>query len=482
MDRLCENINAEIASGTVTSIFEAAGYLTWTFFARRVKSNPSYYGLESLADDGLEDFLLSIAQEALRKLKENGCIDFKGDNQNACVAITSLGFAASNYYLLYETPKQMQFAVREARKIIMKEVLEAKRLGNSKKNVELSDTNCLLSTTVFVRSPKLDEISTAWLLYSLSSTREIDELPVRHNEEYLNKELSSTLAWGPDASSVLSDKKDRYINEDIFGDPHTKCFLLLQAYIERAKLPISDYVNDTKSIIENFPRLLAAMEYIAANDASTAGSFELLTQFPRARQLFHTRSTVRDDPFIQFHALTPEMVRIIQNGLKGQNLTINTILDLRNQSRSVTIGLLQGLSKGLNTPKIPVENVVGQLYAIPAVNVSEIIVRQMAEKTTGKTIGKLQCTLEFEREKSRSPSDDSTFTLNLILGTAIQGILLATSTVRVTRYGKWRISKEISFDWSAANADGGEDAGEMILRILFDEARGFDQELRIRLR
>lgn len=62
--------------------------------------------------------------------------------------------------------------------------------------------------------------------------------------------------------------------------------------MERAKLPISDYVNDTKSVIENVPRLLAAMRFIAQEDGSTAGSFELLCQFSRTKQLFETRSTV----------------------------------------------------------------------------------------------------------------------------------------------------------------------------------------------
>jgi len=62
----------------------------------------------------------------------------------------------------------------------------------------------------------------AWLLYSLSSTHEFDELPVRHNEEILNEQLSDELMWGPDTQSILSGSRDQYYNPEIYEDPHTK--------------------------------------------------------------------------------------------------------------------------------------------------------------------------------------------------------------------------------------------------------------------
>ncbi len=60
---------------------------------------------------------------------------------------------------------------------------------------------------------------------------EYDELPVRHNEEELNLELSKLVPWGHDLVKVSFwlDKKNRPNNLlDIMLDPHTKCFLLLQ--------------------------------------------------------------------------------------------------------------------------------------------------------------------------------------------------------------------------------------------------------------
>ena len=87
---------------------------------------------------------------------------------------------------------------------------------------------------------------------------------------FSNQELSQDLMWGPDTADLMAGNngQQQYRNIEIFQDPHTKCFLLVQAYLEHAKLPISDYVNDTKSVVENIPRLLAAMAYIAAEEKS----------------------------------------------------------------------------------------------------------------------------------------------------------------------------------------------------------------------
>jgi activating signal cointegrator complex subunit 3 len=49
------------------------------------------------------------------------------------------------------------------------------------------------------------------------------------------------------------------------GSSHTKAFLLLQAHMERAPLPIADYANDTKSVLDQAPRILNAMVDIAAD-------------------------------------------------------------------------------------------------------------------------------------------------------------------------------------------------------------------------
>lgn len=50
------------------------------------------------------------------------------------------------------------------------------------------------------------------------------------------------------------------------GSSHTKAFLLLQAHFEGAPLPITDYINDTKSVLDQAARILNAMVDIAADE------------------------------------------------------------------------------------------------------------------------------------------------------------------------------------------------------------------------
>ncbi len=67
----------------------------------------------------------------------------------------------------------------------------------------------------------------------------------------------------------------------------------------KAKLPISDYINDTKSVLDQLPRLLAAMESIAMNNLASEGRFDLICMFAITRQVINTRSMVSSDFFIQ---------------------------------------------------------------------------------------------------------------------------------------------------------------------------------------
>lgn len=80
------------------------------------------------------------------------------------------------------------------------------------------------------------------LLEILSNTSEYDELPVRHNEDKLNEELSKQVLWPGDMHMM--------------DDPHTKTNLLLQAHFSDLVLPITDYITDTNSVLDQAIRIL----------------------------------------------------------------------------------------------------------------------------------------------------------------------------------------------------------------------------------
>ena len=125
------------------------------------------------------------------------------------------------------------------------------------------------------------------------------------------------------------------------------------------------------------------------------------------------------------------------------------------------------------------------LYSIPKVTVSEAKIRHITEKDSGKSRGVLQLKLEVERDTLNSKDNDAHefASLVIVLGTFERRMLLVQINASLGRSKTvLSIEKELNFDWDAANADGGEGGGYVILRILRDSIRGMDLEMQIKLR
>ena len=73
------------------------------------------------------------------------------------------------------------------------------------------------------------------LLRVLTSTTEYEELPVRHNEDKLNFELAKECVHS--------------VTDQAMDEPTTKYILLMQTHLSRLPLPITDYVTDLRSVL-----------------------------------------------------------------------------------------------------------------------------------------------------------------------------------------------------------------------------------------
>lgn len=462
-------MNAEIVSGTVSSLIDATGYLGWTFYARRVRANPAYYGASSSSDEDVEQFLMSVAGDALKELKSSGCIKYDEEADDT-VQPLPLGMACSGYYLSHRTPKQMEFGARAARKLIS-QALDQERGGCDGPGTFLSHLK---------RSHRVDEVAAAWIFYTLCSTHEFDEHPVRHNEEFLNESLSEELKWGPDTSALLSNQ-DVHHNPEIFQDPHTKCFLLVQAYLEGSPLPISDYVNDMKTVIENMPRLLAALQFIARQQERGAqGSFELMTQVTRTRQLLVSKSTVDSDPLLQLHHFTNDMLQRLLSGVHKKQHDVDSLYALRSKTRKEASSVLRRIHKENRA----IDPVVNALFGLPWVRINDCRVQHFPNETSGKSTGKVHLQIEIERNRPTAVDSSSTMpplTLTLILGTWNQRVLLADKSIGVRLGAEFVKNVDLDFDWTVASANGGEHSKKLILRILWEEIRGLDSEMIVKL-
>jgi antiviral helicase SLH1 len=205
---LDNHLCAEICAETIITKQDALDYLTWTFFFRRLHKNPSYYGLQISAEEHnstaaqqlANEFMISMVDASLGELTDSKCVEVY---PNGDVDPTPLGKIMSYYYLSHKTIRHL---VKHAK----------------------------------AQASFLDVLS--WM----SRATEYDELPVRHNEDLINNTLSDNLPFPGHAFGLP------------MWDPHVKAFLLLQAHMSQIDLPITDYVGDQTSVLDQAIRVIQA--------------------------------------------------------------------------------------------------------------------------------------------------------------------------------------------------------------------------------
>ncbi|PSS00629.1 activating signal cointegrator 1 complex subunit 3 [Coniella lustricola] len=205
---LDNHLCAEVSAETIITKQDALDYLTWTFFFRRLHKNPSYYGLEISAEEHssiaaqemANDYMIEMVDKSLKELADSQCVEVF---PNGDVDPTAFGKIMSYYYLSHKT---IRYLTRHAK----------------------------------AQASFLDVLT--WMCRAT----EYDELPVRHNEDLINAELSRNLTF-PGTSFGLP-----------MWDPHVKAFLLLQAHMSRVTLPITDYVGDQTSVLDQAIRIIQA--------------------------------------------------------------------------------------------------------------------------------------------------------------------------------------------------------------------------------
>ena len=67
---------------------------------------------------------------------------------------------------------------------------------------------------------------------------------------------------------------------------------MVQATITGTSFPVSDFITDARSVMDQIPRLLAALEYIAAEDKASAGGFDLFCMLSITRQVISSMQMV----------------------------------------------------------------------------------------------------------------------------------------------------------------------------------------------
>ena len=283
---LDNHLGAEVSAGTVTTKQDALDYLTWTFFFRRLHKNPSYYGIEISAEEHnsiaaqtiAQDFMIELVDKALSELAESSCIAL--DSATGDIDSTQYGKIMSYYYLSHKTVRYLMTHAK--------------------------------------RDPSFQDVL-SWMC----SATEFNELPVRHNEDLINAELARNLPLSVESMANLP-----------LWDAHVKAFLLLQAYMSRVDLPISDYVGDQTSVLDQGIRVIQASIDIMAE----LGYLSACRMFMTLLQCIKSAQWPEDDPL----SILP--------GINSEEKHLSGLPKSLQELTSLPTGSISSLSKKLHLP------------------------------------------------------------------------------------------------------------------------------------
>jgi len=248
---LADNLNAEIALGTISNVEEAVEWLSYTYLFVRMRLNFQAYGMvyQTLQEDfNLEKKRKELIDVAAKSLDKAQMIRY--DMRTGNLSITDLGRIASHYYLKYDTVE----IFNELNKSIMNE---------------------------------------AQILSMISRAQEFEQLKVRDDEmdemDQLLQECELTVQGGV---------------ENVYG----KVNILLQTYLSRGRVNTASLISDQAYITQNAVRIARALFEITLrqNNAVMAGRLLQIAKMFEAQQWnFMT-------PLRQFDCLSMEVIDKIE--------------------------------------------------------------------------------------------------------------------------------------------------------------------------
>lgn len=257
--------SASASSSRVRCLADCIECISYTYFFRRLSANPSYYGLTMMTPESssasssssghdvtsmvssISAYLRELITRVLRELSDSKCIMlmdanvFERSGDIMMTMPTTYGVLASRYYVDHRSMRRLLSTLP----MFERSLHHHDHHGHHRDGVG----------------------AVAGLL--CSTAMEFSELPVRHNEEHLNAELSASLPWpvsGYIPSHLLPEDGGDADADAVFKSAHVKAYLLLQALITRTPLPIADYVNDTKSMMDQLPRVMACVVDVCCHD------------------------------------------------------------------------------------------------------------------------------------------------------------------------------------------------------------------------
>ena len=178
-------------------------------------------------------------------------------------------------------------------------------------------------------------------------------------EDLLNAELSKKLPLDVEALGLP------------MWDPHVKAFLLLQAYFSRFDLPISDYVGDQNSVLDQSIRIVQASIDVLTELGYLSSCITMITLL----QCIKSARWPLDGPLSIFPGVDRDKERARVKDRGSQSPSLAQIHDI---ARPVLLNIL----KVLDVPPEVESQIEKAIAALPSLNVSVVDVNSI-----GLTVG-----------------------------------------------------------------------------------------------
>uniref|UniRef100_A0A8C0GE26 Activating signal cointegrator 1 complex subunit 3 n=1 Tax=Chelonoidis abingdonii TaxID=106734 RepID=A0A8C0GE26_CHEAB len=280
LESLADNLNAEVALGTVTNVEEAVKWISYTYLYVRMRANPLVYGISHKAyqmDPGLEKHREQLVIEVGRKLDKARMIRF--EERTGFFSSTDLGRIASHYYIKYNTIETFN------------EHFDAHKTEGD-------------------------------ILAIVSKAEEFEQIKVREEEiEELDVLLNNFCELSAPGGV-----------ENSYG----KINILLQTYISRGEIDSFSLISDSAYVAQNAARIVRALFEVALRKRWPAMTYRLLN----LSKVIDKRLWGWANPLRQFSVLPPSVL----TKLEEKNLSVDKMKDMRKDEighmlRHVHIGL-----------------------------------------------------------------------------------------------------------------------------------------------
>ncbi|XP_069582412.1 activating signal cointegrator 1 complex subunit 3 [Ranitomeya imitator] len=265
LESLSDNLNAEIALGTVTNVEEAVKWLSYTYLFVRMRANPLVYGISHKVfqmDPLLEKHREQLVIEVGRKLDKARMIRF--EERTGFFSSTDLGRTSSHFYIKYNTIETFN------------ELFDAHKTEGD-------------------------------ILSIVSKAEEFEQIKVREEESEELEHLIDSYCPLPVAGGV----------ENGYG----KVNIILQTYIGRGEIDNFSLISDSAYVAQNAARIVRALFEIALRKRWPAMTYRLLN----LSKVIDKRLWGWASPLRQFSILQPSVL----TKLEEKKLTIDKLKDMQ---------------------------------------------------------------------------------------------------------------------------------------------------------